>query len=66
MKRLKDVSVGKKLFAGFSIMVLLLIAISLTGYYGLRVIQKNLEDIFFVRLPSIDYIIEAAGIYTNC
>jgi methyl-accepting chemotaxis protein len=59
MKRLKDISVGKKIFAGFSIMILLLAAISLTGYYGMRVIQDNLEDIFFVRLPSIDFIIEA-------
>lgn len=57
--RFKDISVGKKLFGGFFIMVLVQIAISLTGFYGLRIIQNDLKDIFFVRLPSIDYIIQA-------
>lgn len=59
MKWFKDLKIGAKLFLGFSIMILLMGFIGLAGYRSTSNIQRNLEEIFTVRLPSIDYLIEA-------
>jgi methyl-accepting chemotaxis protein len=52
-------NISSKLFIGFSIMILFMGAIGLKGYSSVNTIENNLNDIFSVRLPSIDYLIEA-------
>lgn len=59
MKWFRNLNVGTKLVFGFSVMILLMGIIGLTGYRSASNIEQNLEEIFQVRLPSIDYIIEA-------
>ncbi|MBN1847249.1 MAG: MCP four helix bundle domain-containing protein [Deltaproteobacteria bacterium] len=56
---LKNLNIRDKLIIGFSIMILFLSIVGFTGYQNIKNIQKNLEDIFLVRLPAIDYLIEA-------
>jgi len=59
MNWFKNLTVGKKLFLGFSVMILLTASIGFTGYRSTANINQNVTDIFNVRLPSIDYLIEA-------
>ncbi|MCP4693557.1 MAG: hypothetical protein GY859_36315, partial [Desulfobacterales bacterium] len=59
MKWFRNLSIGAKLASGFSIMILFMGIIGFTGYRSAAGIQRNLNDIFKVRLPSIDYLIEA-------
>ncbi len=59
MKWYRDLKIGVKLALGFSIMILFMAVIAFSGYRSINVINQNLEDIFAVRLPSIDYLIEA-------
>ena len=58
MKWFKDLKVGHRLVLGFSIMILFLGIIGYAGYHSVEKMNKNLEDIFNVRLPSIDFLIE--------
>ena len=59
MKWFKNLKIGARLILGFSIMILFMGIIGFTGYRSINNIEKNLEDIFTIRLPSIDYLIEA-------
>ena len=59
MRWLKNLKVGARLFLGFAIMIVFMGVIGYMGYYGAKRIQENLEEIFSVRMPSIDYLIEA-------
>jgi methyl-accepting chemotaxis protein len=59
IKWLKNLKIGQKLIFAFSFMILLIIVIGATGYNSVKKINGNLEEIFAVRLPSIDYLIEA-------
>ncbi len=58
MKWFKNLTIGAKLIFGFSIMILLMGIIGFTGYRSTANINKNLKEIFAVRLPSIDYLIQ--------
>jgi len=58
MHRLKKLTVGAKLVLGFAVMIILLGVVSLTGYRSINTINRDLNDIFKVRLPSIDYLLE--------
>jgi len=58
MRRLKELTVGARLVIGFSVMIAFLIIIGLSGFQSVRNINANLEDIFTLRLPSMDYLIE--------
>ena len=58
MSWLKNLKIGTKLFLGFSTMILFMGLIGLTGYLATENIQKPLDEIFSIRLPSIDYLIE--------
>jgi methyl-accepting chemotaxis protein len=40
-------------------MIILMVIVSFAGFNSIRNIQRNLDEIFTVRLPSIDYLIEA-------
>jgi methyl-accepting chemotaxis protein len=59
MEWFKNLSIGAKLVIGFSTMILLLGIVGLTGYRSTANINQNLKDIFAVRLPSINYLIQA-------
>ncbi|RMF85601.1 MAG: methyl-accepting chemotaxis protein, partial [Nitrospinota bacterium] len=49
---------GTKLLGGFIVMILFMGIIGLAGYQSTRYIQENLEDIFAIRLPSIDLVLQ--------
>jgi methyl-accepting chemotaxis protein len=59
VKWFKNFKVGAKLIIGFSVMILFMGVIGFTGYRSVSSIEHCLEDIFSVRLPGIDYIIQA-------
>ncbi len=59
MNWFKKLKIGAKLVFGFSVMIMLVGIVSFTGYRSTNTIERNLEEIFKVRLPSIDYLIQA-------
>jgi len=59
MKWFRNLTIGAKLVFGFSVMILFMGVIGLTGYKSVNSIEHYLDEIFSVRLPSIDYLIEA-------
>ena len=59
MRWITNLKIGARLVLGFSIMILLMVIISFAGYRSTMNIQRNLDEIFTGRLPSIDYLIEA-------
>jgi methyl-accepting chemotaxis protein len=59
MKSLKDIRLGTKLFGGFLFMVLLLGATGFIGHISGKGIESRLTEVFAVRLPALDYLIEA-------
>ncbi|MFZ5569434.1 MAG: methyl-accepting chemotaxis protein [Thermodesulfobacteriota bacterium] len=54
-----NLKVGTKLLISFSTMIVLMALIGFSGYLSMKEIQNQLNAIFTVRLPSIDYLIEA-------
>ncbi len=58
MKRFTQISVSGRLIAGFSMMIIIMGIIGFLGYFSTDRIQNNLEEIFTVRLPGIDYLVE--------
>ena len=58
MELFKGMRVGSKLIFGFSTMIIFMVMIGLTGYNGLRSIHVDLNEIFSVRLPGMDALIE--------
>ena len=58
MRWIKNLKIGRRLFLGFSIMILLILIISFAGFISTRKTQQNLDEILNVRLPSIDYLTE--------
>jgi methyl-accepting chemotaxis protein len=59
MKWFRDLSIGGKLLIGFASMIVLLVAIGITGARGIDRIQVLLDDVVRVDLPSMDYLMEA-------
>lgn len=59
MQWFNNLKVANKLFFGFTVMILFMGIIGYTGYRGMKVIERNMTEIYSVRLPSIDYLIEA-------
>ena len=55
----KNLKVGSKLIFGFSIMILIIGTIGYMGYNSVSSINLLLDDIFVVRLPSTDYLLQA-------
>jgi len=58
MKWFKNLKVGHKLVLGFSIMIFFMGIIGYAGFHSIEKINKNLEHIICVRLPSVDFLIE--------
>ncbi|NLI80796.1 MAG: hypothetical protein GX443_03810 [Deltaproteobacteria bacterium] len=59
MKWFRQLKVGAKLALGFGLMLALTVIVGAVGYHASGKIQAGLEEIFTVRMPSIDYIVEA-------
>jgi len=59
MRILANLRLGARLTLGFSTLMLLMLVVAAAGYVSSARIQGNLDEIFRVRLPSLDYIIEA-------
>ncbi len=59
MQFLMNLKIRTKILSGFTILVLLMIVIGFSSYRGMKQIKASLDDIFLVRLPSIDFLIEA-------
>ncbi len=57
-KRLNNLKVGTKLILGNTIMIVFMAIIGLTGYKSVNNVENYLNDIFSVRLPSMDYLLE--------
>lgn len=55
----RNLKVGSKLVFGFSTMILIVGIIGFFGYNSVYNINLQLEDIFTVRLPGIDYLLQA-------
>lgn len=59
MKFLRNLQIRTKILFGFAILIGITIIIGLFSYRGMKQIKGRLDDIFLVRLPSIDFLIEA-------
>lgn len=58
MKKFRDLNISTKLATGFGVMIVFMVLIGYTGYWSINSIEANLGEIFSVRLPSIDYLIQ--------
>ena len=59
MLRLRDFKIGTKLLQIFGLLALLLILTGVAGILGARAINTELQNVFNIHLPSIDFLIEA-------
>ena len=55
----KNLNIWGKLIVGFSIMFIIMLSIGLTGYGSSRQINENLNEVFGVNLPSLNYLVQA-------
>ncbi len=58
MNRFNQMKIGTKLVLGFSLMVILVVAVGAVGYRSSRLIQNQLNTIFAVNMPALDWLIE--------
>ena len=59
MKIFNNLKIKDKLMVCFSINIVFMIVIGILSYASVSKIQNKLENIFLVRLPAIDYLLEA-------
>jgi methyl-accepting chemotaxis protein len=59
MLNFKNMKIRNKLTAIFSLILLFMVGIGWIAYQGMTKIERNLNDIFSISLPSIDKLIEA-------
>ncbi|MUM76640.1 HAMP domain-containing protein [Pseudodesulfovibrio sp. F-1] len=57
--RLRDIRIGLKLSLIFSLLAVLLVAAGIVGVMGNRAIHGDLEDVFEIRLPGMNLLLEA-------
>ena len=55
----KKMKVRTKLICASAIMIPFMLCIGYAGYNGIQNVMNNLREIFSVRLPSIDYLLQA-------
>ena len=58
MKWFKHLKVGPRLVLGFSIMIVFMGIIGFSGYRSVENISGALDNIFEIRLPSLDYLLQ--------
>lgn len=59
MQFLNNLKIRTKILSGFAILLLITIVIGIFSFRGMRDIKEELDNIFLVQLPSIDFLIEA-------
>lgn len=59
MNAFNNLNVGKKLIISFASMIILMGLIGTVGFFSMRTVDAQLENVFSVRLPAMDYLIEA-------
>ncbi len=59
MQFLRNLKIRTKILSGFAILIITMIVIGFSSYRGMKQIKERLDNIFLVRLPSIDFLIEA-------
>ncbi len=59
MQFFRNLRIRTKLLAGFSLLIAFMIVIAFNSYVGMQRIKERLDDIFLIRLPAIDFLIEA-------
>ena len=59
MQFLRNLKIRTKILAGFTILLVIMVVIGFSSYRGMKQIKERLDNIFLVRLPSIDFLIEA-------
>ena len=59
MNFIKNMKIRGKLLMSFGIMVVFMGIIGFIGYRSVKSVQMNLENIFTVQMPAIDFLIEA-------
>jgi methyl-accepting chemotaxis protein len=55
---LKDLKIHVKLILSFSVMLLFMGIIGYSGYHAVNSVMDNLQEIFSVRLPSINFLLQ--------
>ena len=58
MKWIKHLTIGTRLLLGFSVMILFLAGIGASGIRSVLHIKGEFKEVFDIRLPSIDFILE--------
>ena len=48
-----------KMLLGFSVMILFMLIIGISGFYGSMTIQSSLQNVFESKLPSLNYLVQA-------
>ena len=59
MKRFGNLKVGTKLLVSFSTLIILMGLVGAIGIFSMHGIKLQLDNVFSVRLPAMDYLIEA-------
>ncbi|KPK01107.1 MAG: chemotaxis protein, partial [Nitrospira bacterium SG8_35_4] len=59
MKWFKNLKISTKLISGFSVMIALMAVIGISGYSSTKNVNNNLNEISSIRLPSLDYLLQA-------
>ena len=59
MQFLRNLKIRTKILSGFVILIIAMVVIGFSSYRGMKQIKERLDNIFLVRLPSIDFLIEA-------
>ena len=59
MKRFNNLKVGTKLLVSFATLIVLMGIIGAFGFFSMNRIKTQLDNVFLVRLPAMDYLIEA-------
>jgi methyl-accepting chemotaxis protein len=58
MNPVRNMKLGSKLTAAFSVLLVLMLLVWLNGFLSLRNTQKSLEELLTVRLPGVDLLLE--------
>jgi methyl-accepting chemotaxis protein len=59
MEFFRNLKIRTKILAGFVMIIAVMVVIGIDAYISLKNIRQSLDDIFLVRMPSIDFLIEA-------
>jgi len=59
MKTLQRFTIGTRLFASFAVLLVFMLAVGVVGFYVSRSVGGYLDTIFQVRMPGINYLVQA-------